>query len=63
MFVVVALLVTVVLVIVLVLVAVAVVVAVVAVAAAILKRCSSTHLATRLQRLGSNESPSWKLLR
>ena len=57
MFVVVALLVTVVLVIVLVL------VAVVAVAAAILKRCSSTHLATRLQRLGSNESPSWKLLR
>ena len=61
MFVVVALLVTVVLVIVLVLVAVAV--AVVAVAAAILKRCSSTHLATRLQRLGSNESPSWKLLR
>ena len=60
MFVVVALLVTVVLVIVLVLVAV---VAVVAVAAAILKRCSSTHLATRLQRLGSNESPSWKLLR
>jgi len=60
-FVVVALLVTVVLVIVLVLVAVAV--AVVAVAAAILKRCSSTHLATRLQRLGSNESPSWKLLR
>ena len=63
MFVVVALLVTVVLVIVLVLVAVAVAVAVVAVAAAILKRCSSTHLATRLQRLGSNESPSWKLLR
>ena len=61
MFVVVALLVTVVLVIVLV--AVAVAVAVVAVAAAILKRCSSTHLATRLQRLGSNESPSWKLLR
>ena len=61
MFVVVALLVTVVLVIVLVLVLVAV--AVVAVAAAILKRCSSTHLATRLQRLGSNESPSWKLLR
>ena len=63
MFVVVALLVTVVLVIVLVAVAVAVAVAVVAVAAAILKRCSSTHLATRLQRLGSNESPSWKLLR
>ena len=59
MFVVVALLVTVVLVIVIVL----VLVAVVAVAAAILKRCSSTHLATRLQRLGSNESPSWKLLR
>ena len=58
---VVALLVTVVIVIVLVIVLVAV--AVVAVAAAILKRCSSTHLATRLQRLGSNESPLWKLLR